>query len=342
MASRSDLVERVADYTVARDMESEDWQKAVAVNGLIATGQDRYVKAARRLVDRSIETQIDTGQLSYGSLDQKDFTTASGANYQSQTDPAALARAALEFYERTGEERYLGGARGEYEFLTEQAQRTADGGITHHKGAERELWVDAIYMIVPTLAKYGAVTDTPAAFDEAATQATVLAKHLMDPHEDLFRHQWRETPNTYPQPTFWSRGNGWALAGIIDALEFLPDDHADRDALAGIARDLAAALLPLQDRSGYWHNILDDPQSPLETSGTLMFAYAFTRGLETGVLEGDAYREAAEAGMAVCEGIVDEDGAVKRVVGPPGGPGVPFAVTSYGQGWFLLAANEVA
>jgi len=31
---------------------------------------------------------------------------------------------------------------------------------------------------------------------------------------------------------------------------------------------------------------------------------------------------------------------VGRVVGPPGGPSVPFAVTSYGQGWFLLAASK--
>ncbi|MDX1747873.1 MAG: glycoside hydrolase family 88 protein, partial [Halobacteriales archaeon] len=231
MPTRSELVERVADYTVARDMESEDWQKAVAINGLIATDQDRYVDAAQTLIDRSIETQIDTGQLSYGSLDQKEFTTASGANYQSQTDPAALARAALEFYERTGDDRYLDGARGEYEFLTEQAQRTADGGVTHHKGAERELWVDAVYMIVPTLARYGDVTDTAAAFDEAATQATVLTDHLMDPKEDLYRHQWRETPNTFPQPTFWARGNGWALAGLLHVIEHLPAGHDGRDDL---------------------------------------------------------------------------------------------------------------
>lgn len=335
-----EVVERVAEHTVARDMESEDWQKAVAVNGLLATGRDRFVDAARRLVNRAIETQIDTGQLSYGSLDHKSFETASGARYQSQTDPAALARGALEFYERTGEDRYLDGARGEFEYLTERAQRTADDGITHHKGAERELWVDAIYMIVPTLARYGSVTGTARGFEEAVKQTTVLAKHLQDPQTGLFRHQWRETPNTYPQPTFWSRGNGWALAGVLDALDYLPADHEGREELIELARELAAALLPLQDRSGYWHNILDDPQSPLESSGTLMFAYAFSKGLDDGVFEGAAYREAARDAMDVCTGVVDERGAVRRVVGPPGGPGVPFAVTSYGQGWFLLAASR--
>jgi unsaturated rhamnogalacturonyl hydrolase len=51
-----------------------------------------------------------------------------------------------------------------------------------------------------------------------------------------------------------------------------------------------------------------------------------------------AARDAVDTAAAA----VDENGAVRRVVGPPGGPGVPFAVTSYGQGWYLLAARELA
>jgi unsaturated rhamnogalacturonyl hydrolase len=333
----SELVSRVAEQTVALDMENETWQKAVALNGLVATGEDRFVEAAQRLVDRSIETQIDTGQLSYGSLDPKEW--ADELHYQSQTDPAALARPALEFYERTGEERYLGGARGEYEFLTSRAQRTKERGIAHHRGTI-ELWVDSIYMICPILARYGAVAGGDAAFDEAAHQIEIQANYLQDPHTDLFRHQWRETPNSYPQGTFWSRGNGWALAGILDTLEHLPDDHSGRDTLLDIFRDLAAVVIDYQDRSGYWHNILDDPQSPLETSGTLMFAYAFSKGVHEGILDADPYMDAAERGMKVCRGAVDDEGRVRRVVGPPGGPNVPFKVTSYGQGWFLLAASK--
>ncbi|MDX1744561.1 MAG: glycoside hydrolase family 88 protein, partial [Halobacteriales archaeon] len=141
--------------------------------------------------------------------------------------------------------------------------------------------------------------------------------------------------------TFWARGNGWALAGLLHVRDHLPESHDGRAVLADMIRDHAERLLALHDRSGYWHNLLDDPQTPLETSGTCMFAYGFMKGLDDGVLTDDAYREAAHRAMAVCEGIVDADGAVRRVVGPPGGPGVPFAVTSYGQGWFLLAASRI-
>lgn len=203
-----------------------------------------------------------------------------------------------------------------------------------------ELWVDAVYMLSPFLARYGAVADEPAAIDDAARQILVQTKYLRDPHTGLYRHEWREQPNVFPEDTFWSRGNGWVAAGILDALEYVPEDHDDRDELVEIFTDLCAAVRPLQDASGYWHNILDDDQSALETSGTLMFAYAFREGIDRGLLDESEYDQAATDALEVTKGVVGDDGAVNRVVGPPGGPGVPFAVTSYGQGWFLLAASQ--
>lgn len=331
----SSIVERVANHTLERDMESETWQKAVAINGLLAVGD--YDDAAARLVDRSVATQTSAGQFSYGSLDPKEW--ANDIKYQSQTDPTALGYPVLEFYDRTGEEAYLEAARRQYEYLADEAQRTADGGIGHHRG-KVELWVDAIYMLCPFLARYGAVADEPAAFDDAARQVLVQTKRLRDPHTGLYRHEWREQPNVFPEDTFWSRGNGWVAAGIIDAIQYLPDDHDDRDELVEIFTDLCAAVRPLQDASGFWHNTLDDDESALETSGTLMFAYAFREGIERGLLEEDEYAKPARDALEVSKGIVRDDGSVGRVVGPPGGPGVPFAVTSYGQGWFLLAASK--
>ena len=340
MATLDDVATRVAAHTIDRDMESEEWEKGIAILGLIATGEDRYIEAARALVDRSIETQTDAGQFSYGSLDPKPHQSWTDLeDFKGLVDPAVIGNGVLYFYEETGDEYYLDAARRQYEFLMD-APRTADGGIPQHKGG-LELWVDTIYELCPFLARYGRDAEIPEAFDEAAHQIEVQAKHLQDPHTGLFRHQWRETPNTYPQGSFWSRGNGWALAGILDTIQHLPEDHEAIPRLVEILRTLAESVLPLQTRSGYWHNVLDDPETPLETSGSTMFAYGFSKGTDRGYLEDPAYVEAAEDAMAVCSGVVDEKGAVKRVVGPPGGPGAPFAVTSYGQGWFLKAAHQL-
>lgn len=331
----STVTERVANHTLERDMESETWQKAVALNGLLAVGG--YDDEVRQFVNRSIETQTSVGQFSYGSLDPKSWTD--DIEYQSQTDPAALGYPVLSFYNRTGDEAYLEAANRQYDYLAEKAQRTDDGGICHHRG-KPELWVDAIYMLTPFMTRYGAVANEPAAIDDAVQQVLVQTKYLRDPNTGLYRHEWREQPNVFPEDTFWSRGNGWVAAGIVDALQYVPDGHSDRDKLVEIFTSLCAAVLPLQDTSGYWHNVLDDDQSALESSGTLMFAYAFREGIERGLLNEAEFSQSAQDAIDVSKSVVGDSGAVSRVVGPPGGPGVPFAVTSYGQGLFLLAADH--
>lgn len=331
----ANLTERVAEHTVSRDMENEDWEKGTAINGLIATETQRFVDAARALVDRSIATQTADGVLSYDN--PKPWVHGEDP-HRAQCEPATLGHGVLEFYDRTGDDRYLDAARNQYEYLINKTKRTADGGIAYSTGPVA-LWVDSIYMVCPFFARYGQITGENRAFDEAVRHIEVQAKHLQDPHTGLFRHEWRETPNTYPESSLWARGNGWATTGIIDTLAYLPEDHPGRESLVEILTAQTSTLLELQDESGFWHHILDYCDSPLETSATLQYTYAFRRGHDLGVLEDDRYVTASERAMDVSKGAVADDGAVKRVAVPPGGPDTPFGVTSYGQGWFLLAAS---
>jgi len=351
-STENDRLTDVAEYTVQRDMENEVWQKGVAINGLLATDREEYVEAAKRLVDRAVETQNSDGQLSYGpSYPIEVFKH--GAEYDAHWEIAerkamntnnttSIGHGVLDLYRRTGDERYLEAAEGEYEHL-QSVERTDDGGIPHHvpeTAGVKGLWIDSVYMMCPFFARYGEAADEPAAFDEAAKQLLVHAKHLQDPHTGLFRHIWHERPNSYPQSTFWARGNGWAQAAIVDVIEHLPDDHPKVDELAEVFRDVASSIVELQDASGFWHNVVDDHQTPLETSGTLMYTYAFKRALDLGIVEDETYERAARKAMDVCRNVVDEDGAVRRIAGPPGGPGAPLTVTSYGQGFYLLAATQ--
>ncbi|WP_129113914.1 glycoside hydrolase family 88/105 protein [Halegenticoccus tardaugens] len=344
---------RVAAHLRSLDVDGQSWITGVSINGLLAEGSDKSVQTAKDLVDRAVATQDDDGQLGYGpSYPIEVFSH--GREYEASweltvkkcintNNTTAIGHGVLDFYERIDEDRYLKAATSEYESLM-SLERTADGGIPHHDpevAGIKSLWIDSVYMMCPFFARYGEAADADDAFNEAVEQLLVHADHLRDSNTGLFRHIWVETPDHYPQGTFWARGNGWTAAASVDVLERLPESHPLREELVALFEDHCETLLPLQDGSGFWHNLVDDTDTPLESSGTLMFAYAFARGIELEILDESTYRQAAEDALEAVTRIVDEEGAVRRIAGPPGGPEAPLTVTPYGQGWYLMATSAL-
>lgn len=339
----SELVERVAAHALDDqefNMEQHDWEKGCAINGLQAVGL--HEEAVRHLVNRSIETQTTEGQLSYGSLGLTPYgwepDWAGDKNeYKSYADPVVPGHGVLEYYDRTGEDYYLDAARKQYEQLR-AIETTADGGIPISRG-EKELLLDSLYHFAPFMARYGQLADEPDAVDEAVFQIKIHADRCHDPFSGLYRQGWRETPNSFAQGTFWSRGVAWLTTAIVATLPYVPEDHDGYDDLVEILEGACETVLEYQDDSGFWHNTIDDETSPLEASGTLMFVYTFEEGIEQGVLDEDTFREPSERAMNVCKGLVDSQGGVRRVAVVPGGPEAPLGVALHGQGFFLLAAS---
>lgn len=286
--SLEDVTNRVAEHTITLDMDELDWQKGIAIEGLLATG--RELDATQRLTDRAVETQTSEGQFDFGYGDYPRewmrWTDYDVETYKPTANPAVLVRSALEFYSRAGDETYLKAVRRQYEFF-DTVEWTTDGGISRR--ADRiDLFTEILYFLCPFFARYGAVIEDTKPVTEAIREIEVHAKHLQDPHTGLFRHVWQENPNCYPGGgSFWSRGNGWGVAGLLDTLEFLPEDHPKRDTLVEILRTNVETVSDLQDGSGFWHLQLDDPTSALETSGTTIYAYTFKRGIDRGVLDDD-------------------------------------------------------
>lgn len=131
-------------------------------------------------------------------------------------------------------------------------------------------------MICPFFARYAALTGDGEGYDEAVLHIESQARHLQDPHTGLFRHEWRETPNTYPESSLWARSNGWALAGMLDTLLLMPEDHSGYETVRDIFLTQAGALLDRQEDNGFWHHTLDYRESPLETFATLQYSYTLT------------------------------------------------------------------
>src|SRR5690606_1733794 len=85
--------------------------------------------------------------------------------------------------------------------------------------------------------------------------------------------------------------------------------------------------------------------SNLEASATLMFAYAAALTIKHELLEpehdANALMDRALRAFTVVAGAVEDSGKVPGGATVPGGPGVAFHWTLFGQGFFLLAAHAL-
>lgn len=327
------VLKKVIQYTIDHPYERDYWEKSPALAGILAWGNDADINAIQPWIDRAVETQTSTGFLNYG--DPLVYAAGHAPTLTpSATLPSSLGFALLRFYQRTGNEEYLAAAKRQMDALM-AANRTREGGFWDRMEGP-ELWIDYLYMICPFLILYGQVTKDNKYIDEAFKQYAVRVKHLVDPEFHLGRHAWCEQPNSYPQSTFWSRGNGWLVTSSVEMLALCPD-HPQSKLVADTCRNALTAMQKHQDRTGFLRHILDDPYAQIEASGTLMYAYAVARGIQLGFVDGNMMESALRA-FNVVVGSVEPSGAVPGVAVPPGGPGVPFGTTLFGQGFFMLAA----
>ncbi|MNR30062.1 Unsaturated rhamnogalacturonyl hydrolase YesR [compost metagenome] len=93
---------------------------------------------------------------------------------------------------------------------------------------------------------------------------------------------------------------------MAKALDLVPVTHPSFMIIDGSLRDQLSTLVRLQDETGLWHTIIDDPSSPLETSGSAGIATAL---LSRGRLY-NKYTQKSIDGILAC---ITEDGTVTGV-----------------------------
>jgi hypothetical protein len=173
------------------------------------------------------------------------------------------------------------------------------------------------------------------------------ADYLYDGREHLFFRDSSYFPKREADgaKVFWSRGNGWVMAGLVRLLQYLPANHPSRPGFEAIFRDMAGAVLACQQQDGLWRSSLLDPQSyPLrETSGSGFFTYALAWGVNQGLLDRARFEPSVLKAWPALAQCVDSAGRLTHVQ-PIGADPRKFSEDStevYGVGAFLLAGSEV-
>jgi unsaturated rhamnogalacturonyl hydrolase len=285
-----------------------------------------------------------------------------------ELDNTAPGHAMCLSYERTGDATVLAAASELAEFLVERpalagayvsfkrAPLRMPYGNAALSAEEAKLlddpgpgiFVDCLHFDAPFLTHLGALRSDRRLLDLGAAQATAMIALLQDDDTGLFWHFWLEkTADRYGFG--WGRGQGWALLGLMDVLDYLPAAHPERLTIATAATRLAHALRGLQHPTGHWPAVVSEPDSYLETSTALFAAAGFARGVCTGLLD-DTYRGPARAAWRAALEALGADGAVAGIsaavwasTAPAHYRAVPSGfIVPWGQGTILVAARAIA
>lgn len=212
---------------------------------------------------------------------------------------------------------------------------------------DRWCWSDALYMAPAAWTGLAKATGESRYRDFADREFWATTDFLYDKDEHLYYRDSRYIPqrDAKGRKIFWSRGNGWAYAGLVNVLKTLPADYPSRPRYEALYRQMSERLVTLQKADGYWaSSLLATEDATPETSGAGFFTYGLAWGVNTGRLDAAAYAPSVARGWKALVAAVQPDGKLVWVqqVGAEPGKVEPTDTQLYGTGAFLLAATEVA
>ena len=207
---------------------------------------------------------------------------------------------------------------------------------------KRWCWSDALFMAPPTWATASRVTGDPRYLAYADQEMWATVQKLYDPAAHLFYRDTTQMKNK----VFWSRGNGWVLAGLARFLDALPPDHPNRGRYEALFKEMAQRVMGLQTEGGTWCPSLlsGGKDCPPETSGTALFVYGLAWGVNHGLLDRNATLPVLIRGWSALSAAIRPDGRLGWVQRIGYAPDKVAADDTqlYGTGALLLAGAELS
>jgi rhamnogalacturonyl hydrolase YesR len=261
-------------------------------------------------------------------------------------DDYAVIATYAQIFQRDKDKQMLAPALALFNFL---ASRKYDEPLLWGGAIEtRELaWCDALFMGPPALAAVSVATGDRKYLDLANRLWWKTTDYLYDKEERLYYRDSRyfEQREKNGRKVFWSRGNGWVIAGLARLLQDMPADYPERGRYVALFREMAEKVRTLQGQDGYWRASLLDPDSRPnpETSGTGFFTFSLAWGINAGVLDRATFEPHVRRGWEAMVRSVHPDGMLGWVqeIGAEPGSATYESTEVYGVGALLLAGSEV-
>ena len=327
-------MQRVADWQLAHPSPHKltDWTQGAGDAGFMA------------LAGISGDTKYRDAMLAMGATNRWQ-----PGSRKFHADDHCVGQTYCELYFLYRDPRMIAPMRERFDAILSQPSTVTKLDFTQPHGVAGELWswCDALFMAPPAWLRLYRATGDERYLNFAVTNWWRTSDYLYDREEHLFFRDstYFHKTEANGKKVFWSRGNGWVMAGLVRMLQYLPANHPDYARFEQQFKDMAGKILSVQQPDGLWRASLLDPASyPLkETSGSGFFTYALAWGVNQGLLDRATYEPAVRRAWTALVSCVDADGKLTHVQ-PIGADPKKFAEDAtevYGVGAFLLAGNEI-
>jgi unsaturated rhamnogalacturonyl hydrolase len=266
---------------------------------------------------------------------------------RSLDDCGSMSAGLLDVYAFDKRKEYMEYLQRVGDYIINKQVKFPDGTLARNGPRKMTLWADDLYMSVPFLARMGKLTGDSKYFDFAIQQVENFNRYIYDSTTGLFFHTFFNDENMNGVAR-WGRCNGWVAVAQAELLNNLPANHPKRAMLIKLLLRQIVGFSRYQDNSGMWHQLLDKPDSYLESSVTAMFVYTVAKAVNEGWIN-KRFLNIAQNGWEGLSKKVTDDGQVQDIcIGTSVEEDIRYYYNrpketndTHGLGIFLMAGTEM-
>jgi rhamnogalacturonyl hydrolase YesR len=312
----SSLSEAPFDTLLKPESPYNDWRywNGVLNIAMLNIGKTLHDSSYTNFVTKNISFSFDNYsffQKKYTGQDKWNYPFTQLFKMEELDDYGAMGGSLIETKQFNSQERCKAYLAKAADYIRTKQNRMEDGTLVRTFPHKWTLWADDLYMSVSFLSRLGRYTCDSIYFNDAANQVINFHKYLFDQEKGIMYHCWYSGTRKNGI-AFWGRANGWALLAQIDLLERLPKNHPLRNQLLTLFNKHIEGIVKYQDSTGLWHQLLDKPDSYLETSCSAMFTYAIAKAADLKFLN-RSYTLIAKRGWKGIMTKIKPDGEIEGV-----------------------------
>ncbi|WP_139956876.1 glycoside hydrolase family 88/105 protein [Flavicella sediminum] len=331
-------MKRVADWQIENFKENYSGRKkphhiADWTNGALYVGMEKWAAIAGD--EKYYEWLKGIGEEQQWNLHFRKY----------HADDHTIGQLYCQLFRKYGDKEMLKSTQKQLDFIIyHPSQSKLNWKTPFHQ--DRWNWCDALFMSPPVFAQMYKITGKQVYLDFMVSEYKATTDFLFDRKECLYYRDERfENQLDHGTKIFWSRGNGWVFAGLVNILNELDPKQKEYKYFLKIYKKMAKKLLKIQSEKGHWAmSLLGDEFYPTpETSGTSFFTYGLAWGINNEILDRDSYEPAVQKAWTALTGYITSEGMLGYVqpIGAAPGQAWEDKTEVYGTGAFLCAGSEL-